>query len=295
MKTQWNFIIRAKYQLFVNFIGALTFLSAGASGKAQNLFVAALNNNAIYEYTPGGVKSTFAAGVTDPSQLAFNSTGNLFVSSGANIYEYTPGGARSTFASGVVAQGLAFNTTGNLFVSSGANIYEYTPGGVRSTFASGLSDVSYLTFSSAGNLFVATTQTNGMIVEITPGGVRSTFASGLGEYRGLAFNSAGNLFAMTAFEIFEFTPGGTHSTFASGLGQPLGLAFNSAGNLFVGDSPDIYEFTPGGVKSTFAAAVEPNSLAFQGITLPVPEPSALGLLAVSAIALLVRRHRYYCK
>jgi hypothetical protein len=38
-----------------------------------------------------------------PSGLAFNSAGDLFVEDfgTGNIYEYTPGGARTTFASGL--------------------------------------------------------------------------------------------------------------------------------------------------------------------------------------------------
>jgi hypothetical protein len=93
--------------------------------------------------------------------------------------------------------------------------------------------------------------------------------------------------------ITEITPGGVQSTFASGLLQPTGLAFNSAGNLFVASGSDnIYEYTPGGVQSTFASGLsEPVGLAFQGETLPVPEPSALGLLAVGAASLFFRRRK----
>jgi len=80
------------------------------------------------------------------------------------------------------------------------------------------------------------------------------------------------------------------------LNQPEGLAFNSAGDLFVANQlgNDIIEFTPGGVGSIFASGLaNPIALAFQGETLPVPEPSALGLLAfgVFGITLLRRRQR----
>ena len=61
-----------------------------------------------------------------------------------------------------------------------------------------------------------------------------------------------------------------------------------AQNLFVGSGGNILEFTPGGVESTFASGLSgPLGLAFQ----PVPEPSALGLLAVGATAFLIRRRR----
>ena len=140
--------------------------------------------------------------------------------------------------------------------------------------------------TSAQNLFVGSCD-GGYITGITPGGVKSTFASGLGGPEGLAFDSAGDLLEAdySSGNIYEFTPGGAKSTFASGLDNPAGLAFNSAGNLFVADqvSGNIYEFTPGGVQSTFASGLDnPVGLAFQ----PVPEPSAVALLAVGGLALL---------
>lgn len=66
---------------------------------------------------------------------------NLFVSDGSGtIYEFTPGGTKSTFASGAGPEGLAFSSAGDLFVtdSGSGNIYKFTPDGTRSTFASGL-------------------------------------------------------------------------------------------------------------------------------------------------------------
>jgi hypothetical protein len=107
---------------------------------------------------------------------------------------------------------------------------------------------------------------------------------------------AQNLFEVDAASgnIYEFTPGGAQSTFVSwpnGFGQ---MAFSSAGDLFVtsffGNS--ITQITPGGVQSTFASGLNgPDGIAFQGESLPVPEPSVLGLLAVGATTLLVRRRR----
>jgi hypothetical protein len=74
-----------------------------------------------------------------------------------------------------------------------------------------------------------------------------------------------------------------------------GLTFNSAGNLFVAhfSSGTIYEFTPGGAQSAFASGLGGSTfLAFQGVTLPVPEPPAFGLLAVGMFGItLLRRHQ----
>ena len=106
-----------------------------------------------------------------------------------NIYEFTPNGTRSTFASGLDGpQGLAFNSSGDLFVSAANNIYEYTPNGTQSTFASGLNGPLGLAFDSSGDLLVAVVGSGfGSIYEYTPNGTQSTFASGLDGPWGLAF------------------------------------------------------------------------------------------------------------
>ena len=101
-------------------VGAVLLISS--SVQAQNLFVSDISGN-IYNFTPGGARSTFASGLNEPEGLAFNSAGDLFEADllGGNIYEFTPGGVRSTFASGLNQPlGMAFNSAGNLFV---ANFY----------------------------------------------------------------------------------------------------------------------------------------------------------------------------
>src|SRR5207249_1402823 len=93
-----------------------------ASAPAQNLFVASDTGNAgggsVYEFTPNGVRSTFASGLA--GALAFDKAGNLFVLDfGGKIHKFTTSGARTTFASGFNwAWPLAFDSAGNLFVAT---------------------------------------------------------------------------------------------------------------------------------------------------------------------------------
>ena len=244
----------------------------------QILFEADFGSGNIYEFTPGGMQTTFASGLNKPAGLVFNSAGILFeadAGGGGNIYEFTSGGTQSTFASGLgILMGAAFNSAGVLFVSGfgSGNIYEFTSDGTQSTFATGLSHPMGAAFNSAGVLFVSD-YGSGIIYAFT-NGVKGTFASGLNKPAGLAFNDAGVLFVSDygSGNIYKFTPGGVQTTFASGLANPSGLAFNSAGVLFEADagSGDIYEFTSGGTQSTFATGLNsPSYIAFQ------PQPSAL--------------------
>jgi hypothetical protein len=249
------------------------------SGLGQNLFVADSGSGNIYEFTPDGVRSTFASGLYNTATLAFNCTGDLFVAdvSYDAIYEFTPDGVKSIFASGLPGVnepwGLAFNRAGDLFeadVLSG-NIYKFTPERAKSTFASGLAAPTALAFDRAGNLFLADVG-SGNIYKFTPGGVKSIFASGLYTFSGMAFNGMGDLFVADELSdnIYEFTPDGTQFVFASGLAAPTALAFDRAGNLFVSerfltpkDADEIVKITPVGVQSIFASGLSsPDGLAF---------------------------------
>ncbi len=300
MQTKINPDHHAARDLFWVAVCVWAVLLISPSVQAQNLFVTGVgtgpynSSGYIAQITPGGAKSTFAAGLTPPFGLAFDNAGNLFVSeynsqNGAGyIVEYTST-TWHVFASMFSRpQGLAFNSAGYLFeADTDGNIYSFTPGGMRSTIASGLSP-NELAFNSAGELFASDNGT-GNIYNITQG--KSTFASGLSHPEGLAFNSAGDLFVAAggpSSVIYEFTPNGVQSTFASGLSYAYGLAFNNAGDLFVAAGDRIVKITPDGAQSTFASGLyQAYGVAFQ----TVPEPFVLGLLAVGVTALLIRRHR----
>ena len=278
-----------------------------SSAPAQNLFISSYDGQTgfIYEYTPQGVRTTFASGLMGPDALAFDSAGNLFVadiaqvasSTSGSIYKFTPDGVRSTFVLGLsYPTGLAFDSAGDLFVADSSVIYKFKPTGARTTFAfAATSGLVGLAFGRAGNLFVGSwgpgANDSAKIYKFTPGGVRTTFASGFFDPFALAFDSAGNLFVAEGggsvydwpfleAAVYKFTPSGVRSTVASQNDQlpvlPNGLAIDSADNLFVADraSRSILKFTPSGARTTFASGVS-GPLAFQPArTAPTPTPTA---------------------
>src|SRR6266496_3589030 len=139
--------LRSGIGLTRHLIGGVLCLAAisliCSSASAQNLFAVDPANGNIDEFTPNGVRSTFASGSIYPVGLAFDKAGNLFADAGSGaVYKFTPTGARTTFASGLFDPGaLAFDSAGNLFVVdrgfdydfvSYAAVYKFTPSGVRS-------------------------------------------------------------------------------------------------------------------------------------------------------------------
>jgi sugar lactone lactonase YvrE len=306
MKTITKLIYLA-FTVFILVIGAVT-----ANGAPNDLFVSidGDGNNGggfIYEYNPGGVQSTFAAGLSRPRGVAFDHFANLFVVTNTfvsgsqtlvTIVKITPGGVQSTFATlsgNLKGQGVAFDGAGNLFVVANdlndpnltSTIYKFTPGGVQSTFGSVPGQGFGLAFDSAGNLFVTINALYGVdpaeIWKFAPDGTSSVFATNpdtVSAWGDLAFDRFGNLFnstdsaTPTADKILKFTPDGEESDFATGFTEPRGLAFDRGGNLFVVNRSfeppgNILKFTPNGVETVFASGIDgPQFLAVQ--LLPTP-------------------------
>jgi sugar lactone lactonase YvrE len=260
-----------------------------AVDAAGNLFIADSGNNRIRKVTPDGIISTVAgngifvgpgspngfggdgglataAQLNDPSGVAVDAAGNLFIADflQARIRKVTPDGIISTVAGTSISglgdggpataaqlfepQGVAVDAAGNLFIADTGNsrIRKVTPAGTITTVA-GSSNLGFgdggpataarlagpvgVAVDAAGNLFIADSL-NSRIREVTPDGIISTVAgTGIN-----GFNGDGG--PATAAQLFE----------------PQGVAVDAAGNLFIADSGNnrIRKVTPDGVISTVA-------------------------------------------
>jgi sugar lactone lactonase YvrE/tetratricopeptide (TPR) repeat protein len=217
------------------------------------------------------------AELSNPTALAFDSAGNLFVADhpAETIFKFSPDGTRSIFATGVHMSGgygLAFDAADNLFVPSpsgkyhvGGTILKFSRDGSRSTFATDVGLPYSLAIDPSGNLFVSDWDT-GSIYKLTPKGENSTFAT-TDIATILGCDPSGNLFAGVPSKksIFKYEPGGSRSDFATGI-IVSALAVDKGGNLYVGDTGNtIYKFTPTGVKSDFVkVTTSPRSFAIDG-------------------------------
>lgn len=202
--------------------GALFDTPRGLALDAEgNLYVADRNNHCIRKITPGGQVSTLAgngnpgfadgageaAGFNNPTGLAIDSKGNLYVADTYNhcIRKLLANGEVSTLAGESIGfadgQGpaaafnepvdLALDASGNLYVADRGNhsIRKITPGGEVSTlagngtpgFAEGSGAVARFDYPSGvasdkeGNLYIGDSENN-RIRKVTPQGVVSTLA-----------------------------------------------------------------------------------------------------------------------
>ncbi|MEP7014722.1 MAG: kelch repeat-containing protein [Verrucomicrobiota bacterium] len=128
----------------------------------------------------------------DMSAFAGQTVGIKFLVHGDNAGDATDMFVDDVVVTRIGPAGLAFDKSGNLFVSTESasvgidTILKFTPAGMGSTFAMGLSNPRGLAFDSMGNLFAAEVPqfSTGDILKFTPAGAQSVFASGLGRPAG---------------------------------------------------------------------------------------------------------------
>jgi hypothetical protein len=258
----------------------------------------------VFRFTPGGVRSTFGSGLYQPTAMAFDRKGNLFVGDSGSgippreslIVKFTPDGTRSTFASIGINQllGMTFDGAGNLLVSTADKILKVAPDGTQSTFASGLDEAWSLAFDKSGNLYVGAGRS---ILKFAPDGSRSTFITYSGpasSSTGMAFDAKGNLFVRYGSSILKVTAAGTSTTVATGSFH-YPIAFDDTGNLFAclhafrETEPAIVKFALDGSQTTFASAppISPTALAFEPVTEKLRNLSARGTVGAGNDFLMI--------
>jgi uncharacterized protein (TIGR03437 family) len=277
---QLNQRVRKVAQLQINTVAGTGIRDGGAAAaaflanpdgiainSANTLAIADSGNLEVREFAVGGAINGFGQLMGPPNGVAFDATGNLFVTDNEPyVLKITTGGVTSIVAgngmtgfsgdSGAATsatlddpEGIAVDSTGNLYFADYANerVRKVTAStGLISTIAgngkiaaagdggpaaSAALDPLDLALDSKGNLYIADYDNN-RIREIAPDGTITTVVgTGVAGYAG---------------------DGGP--AIAALLDGPSGIALDSAGNLYIADNNNavVRRVTAGGLISTIA-------------------------------------------
>jgi sugar lactone lactonase YvrE len=208
-------------------------------------------SNSVFRIEASGKVQAFVTDLMNPTGLAFNSQGELFISSrhDENVYKVSPFGEKSIYTKGMgVATGIAFDREDNLYVGDrSGNVFKINRKREVFVFATLEPSVSayHLAFDNDQNLYLTgpTTSSVDHIYQITSNGTVSIFYSGLGRPQGLAFDNRGNLYVAASLEgrrgIVSVTPKREARIAVSGSNL-VGLAFGSHHDLYLCSTDSIY-------------------------------------------------------
>jgi sugar lactone lactonase YvrE len=206
----------------------------------------------IVRVSPDGRGTPFVTGVLNPTGLAFDPAGDLFVTSRAegNVYRIDDAGEPVLYAEGMgVATGAAFDAEGNLFVGDrSGTIFKINTD--RQIFVHATLEPSpaayHLAVDAAGTLYVTapTFSSNDAIWAIEPNGETRVWYRGLGRPQGLALSREGDVYLAACLHgrrgLVRVTPQGEATLVLSGANL-VGLAFSPLGTTILATNEAVYD------------------------------------------------------
>jgi sugar lactone lactonase YvrE len=209
----------------------------------------------IFRIDISGEVTEFSGDITNPTGIAFDSTGQMFVSSrmDGTVYRITPFKEAVPFAINLgIATGIAFDHADTMYVGDRTGtIYQVNGIGEETAWAQLEPSVSayHLAVGPDEALYVTgpTVASFDSVMRVDADGEVGVFYKGLGRPQGLAFDGSGNLYVAASLRgrrgIVRISPDGQDAEmFVAGMNL-VGLAFRSTGDLAVASTDSIYSLT----------------------------------------------------
>lgn len=205
----------------------------------------------LYKVDANFSAKAHSSSIMNPSGLAFDRSGSLFVSSrhDGTVYRVAPNGTAAVWAESLgTATGLAFDPDDNLYVGDrSGTIFKIDQ--QRNTFVYATLEPSvaayHLAFGPDRYLYVTgpTPSSYDNVWRISPRGEVEVFFRGLGRPQGLAFDVDGNLYVAASWRgrrgIVRITPERSAELAIAGSGL-VGLAFARGPALILATTNSLY-------------------------------------------------------
>jgi len=198
----------------------------------------------LYKVTANFNVKPYVTSLLNPSGLALDRAGNLFVScrNDGTVHRVTPDGRTEEWIEGMgVATGVAFDSEENLYVGDrSGTIFKISPSREIFVFATLEPSVAayHLAFHPDGELYATgpTTSSFDRVYRISKNGEVTTFFRGLGRPQGLAFDKDENLYVAASYSgrrgIVRITPQGRAELVLAGS-QIVGMALLPTGRAMI--------------------------------------------------------------
>jgi sugar lactone lactonase YvrE len=211
----------------------------------------------IYRINAEGGSEEFSGDITNPTGIAFDRRGQMFVTSrfdGA-VYRLSPVKECSVFASELgIATGLAFNQAGDMFVGDrSGTIFKINGIGEATPWAQHEPSVSayHLAFGPDDALYVTgpTVSSFDSVTRFDKSGTPEVFYRGLGRPQGMAFDVDGNVYVAASLQgrrgIVKISPGGVEAELIVAGMNVVGLAFSRQGDMIVATNDSVFSLSLG--------------------------------------------------
>jgi sugar lactone lactonase YvrE len=211
----------------------------------------------IFRVRHNGTRETFSSGVVNPTSMAIDPEGRLYVSSRfeGSVYRVAADGSTEAFAQDLgIACGLAFDVDGTLFVGDrSGTIFRVDREGRAAMFVSLPASVAafHLAIGPDRALYVTgpTLSSYDPLYRIDPAGSVTIRHAHFGRPQGLAFDSSGVLFVIEALAgssgLYRVPLHGDPEMVLAGPGL-IGVAFDPHGGMIVCSNDTAYRMSRSG-------------------------------------------------